>query len=92
MCFHAGQSVVGCWLLVVGCWLFVAWCWLFVVRCSLLGFVPLQEAFLQGHPFHAVLGYSQGASLAALAASKLCKTESGKNLQWILISGWDDPS
>eukprot|EP00434_Breviolum_minutum_P039748 symbB.v1.2.035312.t1/scaffold4706.1/size36105/1 len=40
-----------------------------------------------GHPFHAVLGYSQGASLAALVASKLCKTESGKTLQWILISG-----
>jgi len=50
----------------------------------------IQEAFLQGHPFHAVLGYSQGASLAALVAAKLCKTESGKNLQWILISG--DPS
>ena len=77
-------------LLVVGCWLLVVRC--LVVRCSLLGFVPLQEAFLQGHPFHAVLGYSQGASLAALVASKLCKTESGKNLQWILISGWDDPS
>jgi len=47
----------------------------------------IKEAFRQGHPFHAVLGYSQGASLAALVASKLCKTESGKTLQWILISG-----
>ena len=36
MCFHAGQSVVGCWLLVVGCSLLGVGCSLFVVRCLVL--------------------------------------------------------
>ena len=47
----------------------------------------LQEAYEEGYPFHAVLAYSQGASLAALVASRVCHLESCKDLKWILMAG-----
>ena len=45
------------------------------------------EAFEQGFPFHAVVGFSQGASLAALVASRLCEKEQWKDLKWIFMAG-----
>ena len=65
MCFHAGQSVVGCWLLVVRCWLLAVGCCLLVAWfCSSSGGVS------SGTSFPCRLGLFSGSFLGGLGSFK----------------------